>query len=215
LLRKPGKGVGAGGESPPGGRRLLPHPFHHRRLKSGIVPFRKTLRAADAFARIARGGAALLHGAHMERIADDIAVRSVERQPDQRFRIAGQQRRQRGVYRDARGAQTAHGFQALGDGCTVRLVQAAHAIVIRGDRKADAQCGAFGQALQPRQIAQDQRAARLYGEDPRRPRDQLVEQARHHAFGFFGRLVRVHQRRAIDGLIRAQRRAQQARVRCS
>src|ERR1039457_511142 len=88
-FRKPGKGLGAGGESPagrrgplphpfyyrrlkgPAGRRRpLPHPFYYRRLKGGVVPFRKTLGAADAHARIARGGAALLHRAHVKRIAD-------------------------------------------------------------------------------------------------------------------------------------------------
>src|ERR1019366_964261 len=161
-LRKPAKSVGAGGELPAGCRSLLPHPFNYRRLKGGVVPFRETLGAADAHARIARGGAALLHRAHVKRIADDIAVRGVQRQADERFRIARQQRRQRGVYRDARGAQAAHGFEALCDGRGVRLVEAAHAIAIRGDGKAHAQRGAFGEALQPGQIPQDQRAARLY-----------------------------------------------------
>src|ERR1039457_5145951 len=111
-LRKPAKSVGAGGELPDGCRSLLPHPFNYRRLKGGVVPFRETLGAADAHARIARGGAALLHRAHVKRIADDIAVRGVQRQADERFRIARQQRRQRGVYRDARGAQAAHGLEA-------------------------------------------------------------------------------------------------------
>src|ERR1035438_130949 len=164
-FRKPGKGLGAGGESPAGRRSPLPHPFYHRRLKGGVVPFRKTLGAADAHARIARGGAALLHRAHVKRIADDIAFRGVHRQVDERFRIARQQWRQRGVYRNARGAQAANGFQALCDGRAVRLIQAAHAIAIRGDGEAHAQRGASGEALKPRQIPQDERAARLYGED--------------------------------------------------
>src|ERR1035441_1580377 len=150
LLCKPGKGLGAGGESPASRRSPLPHPFYYRRLKGGVVPFRKTLGAADAHASIARGGAALLHRAHVKRIADDIAVRGVQRQVDERFRIARQQRRQRGVYRNARGAQAAHGFQALGRGRAVRLVQAAHAIAIRGGGKAHAQRGASGEALEAR-----------------------------------------------------------------
>src|ERR1022692_3158877 len=208
-LRKPGKGLGAGGESPAGRRGPLPHLLYHRRLKGGVVPFRKTLGAADAHARIARGGAALLHRAHVKRIADDIAVRGVQRQVDERFRIARQQWRQRGVYRNARGAQAANGFQALGRGRAVRLIQAAHALAIRGDGKAHAQRGACGEALEAREVAQDQRAARLYGEDLRRTLDQLVEQARHHAFGLLGRLIGVHQRRAVDGLVGPQRCAQQ------
>src|SRR5580658_5457176 len=138
VLRKPGKGRYPGGESPAGRRSPLPHFFYYDRLKRRVVPFRKSLGAADAHARIARGGARLLHRAHMKRIADDIAVRGFERQADERLRIARQQRRQRGVHRDARRAEAAHGFQTLGDGRAVRLIEAAHAVAIRSDGEADA-----------------------------------------------------------------------------
>src|SRR6202167_5672884 len=122
LFCEPAKRGDASGESSAGCRSFSPHFFYHRRLKGGIVPFRITLGAADAHARVACGGAGFLHCADVKRIADDVAVGRVQRHFDERFGIARQQRRQRGVYRDARGAQAPHGFQTLRDGRAMRLI---------------------------------------------------------------------------------------------
>src|SRR5580658_6171108 len=65
-FRKPAKGRHTGGEPPAGCRGALPHLFHRRHLKGGVVPFRKTLGPADTHGGFARGGAKLLQCAHMK-----------------------------------------------------------------------------------------------------------------------------------------------------
>ncbi len=59
------------------------------------------------------------------------------------FGIAGQQRRERGVSFNAGLPQAPHGFEALGDGGAMRLVEAADIVAIGGNRKAHPQVRAL------------------------------------------------------------------------
>jgi hypothetical protein len=61
------------------------------------------------------------------------------------------------------------------------------------------------------QIAQDERTACLNGEGARRAVEKGIEQARHHAFGVFGRLIGIDQRRAVNNLLRTQRAGKELR----
>src|ERR1700733_672964 len=161
VLRKPRKGLRAGSKSAPGSFGPSSHSFGHRRLKSGVVPFSEIARAADAHGRLAGGRTVLLYGADVKWIADDIAIRCIESQVDERLRIAGQQRRQRGVGWNAGCAQAPQSLEALGNGRAVRLVQAAHRLEIGGDREAHAHGSQLRELPQPRDVPQYQRAARL------------------------------------------------------
>jgi hypothetical protein len=54
------------------------HSLDHRRLEGGVVPFGVSLHLTDPQASVASGRAAFLNGAHMKRIAYDIAIGGFE-----------------------------------------------------------------------------------------------------------------------------------------
>src|ERR1039458_3540239 len=102
LLCQPSKTLRAGSEPAPS---LIHYPSNARRhfsLKTRIQPVRKVVMFADSERGLTCCCAARLRRANMQRIADDVALGSFQRQPRQLFRIARQQRRERGEGVDAR-----------------------------------------------------------------------------------------------------------------
>ncbi len=128
------------------------------------------------------------------------------------FRIARQQRRKRRESIDARGAQPPNRLPAArqsGAQCGSYSLRISSRLVVM--RKTHSQRGGFRQF---HQFAQDpaRSAGRASESQIRgRMRQQFIQNARHHRFRFLGRLIRIHQRRTINHLIRSQLAPQQFR----
>src|ERR1017187_3282357 len=136
LLCQPSKTLRAGSEP---ASSLIHHPSNARRhfsLKTRIEPDRIVVMFADGERGLTCCCAVRLRRANMQRVADDVALGSFERQPRQLFRIARQKRRERSEGVDARFAQAVNHLNALMDGRAMRLVLLAHFFPRSSNRKA-------------------------------------------------------------------------------
>ena len=91
----------------------------------------------------------------MQRVANDRIVRRLHRHVRQKLRVAGQDRRQRRVDVEPGFPQRLDCAQAVGDRFASRLEYTADAVVVGGERKADAQVGMFAHRTQQLKVAQD------------------------------------------------------------
>lgn len=157
----------------------------------GVEPVGEGLGFQDTEGGLAGGGAAGSVLAGVEGVAEDVVAGYIEGETGEGLGVARQQGCERGVDVEAGVAKALHGLEAVRDGLAAGLKEAADAVVIGGEREADAEVGAFSDGLEEVGVAEDVGGAGLDDENFGRVEVDGFQNLGHEILGHFGGLVGV------------------------